>query len=897
MFDRFIRMARATRALREQRFEDALQLAQDPLIAGDRRAETIRREAAQRLVARAKVRLEAGDVPAARVVLDRVQAAGQTALAAEVTAALGVAADRERELLELHRQTVAAARAATDAGRLLEAESLLHSLGTSGAEVRSLELLLAERRRQAAVTAGQAVASLDQGDHAGAIERCVRAELLDRDGSEVLAVRTRVLREAGPRLATAVEQRVAAGDLSGALEQYRASTAAMPALRQAGGFVALAHALAVAVTKALRQATNSAAALSLATKVQACELPMESAVADLVAALAAAAPRLVAQPEAAGAEVVTLGAGIAVAATAAGAAPLAAALQQWTAAAAAHEHRLAAARACSERGELDQARDLLQRFLGEQPLHEGARSELALVEQSLAGIEQRLVELRTAVRSGRLRAACAMAAGIAGSDRARGEAQQLAAEARARMALVERGLDEVRVALYGRGAATQEAVRHCLRRLEELAKVQIDHEDLPRVIAAVNAEIQALALHDRALAAVGRQALDEVLQVLGELMPLRNKLLDSARLDARCCDLADRLARIAEVALAAGRLAEVERCAESLTSFAAARPEFLGKVANWRAEATRQRQEAGAAVAAARTALAGRDLAEAEQIVERAQLLWNECPEARALAEELRQLRQQTGVLDRIAALTDERDFLGAGEKLASLPEPSPLLRTRIYDMKQNLARAQGLDGAFLLRVDEGGEQLVWRGESVSIGNIRQARADLPMLANLAGRHASVRRSMSFHGGMQDSVVAEEGEVRIGGALVRQRVLAPGDRVQLGPAMGFVYQRPTPRSLTVGLLLQSGFQIAGTDRVLLMKDRGRDGRILMGPGQDVHVRVAKASGEVEVFATSTGQIRVACGSGGTIDGVPFKGEHPVDAGQIVVAAGISFLLLPWRPAA
>ena len=260
-------------------------------------------------------------------------------------------------------------------------------------------------------------------------------------------------------------------------------------------------------------------------------------------------------------------------------------------------------------------------------------------------------------------------------------------------------------------------------------------------------------------------------------------------------------------------------------------------------------------------------------------------------------MRQQTDVLERVEGLARERDFQGAHQKLAAMPAASPFLRTRIYDMKQDLARAQGLEGAFLLRVDEGGEQLVLRGESVSIGNVRQMRADLPVLANLAGRHASIRRSMSFHGGMQDTIVAEEGDVRVGGNVVKQRPLAAGDRVQLGPALGFVYQRPTARSLTVGLLLQSGFQVAGTDRILLMKDRGRDGRILLGAGQDVHVRVAKATGEVEIFATSTGQMRVACPQGGTIDGVPFQGEHPLAAGQLIEAAGVTFHLLPWRPAA
>ena len=896
MFDRFIRLARARKALREQRYEDALQLAQDPLIRADRRAEVLRREAAQQLLQRAEARLAGGDAGAARAALDRLHAAGESELAAPLARAIAVAVDGDREALELVRRTQQSARTAIDAGRLLEAESLLQSLPQPTADSRQLQALIHERRRQAAGIAAQAMAGLEQGELALAIDRTVRAELLDRDGAEVVAARARLLRDAAPAIAAAVQERVAAGDLPGALERYRVDTAAMPDLRTAAKVVAAARALAGRFTEALRAATTVEVALQLAVAGQHCDLPLEAPVADLVAALLSAASRLRGPSAECGAEAAALGASVAVAATAAGAQPLVTALQAWTEAAAVHAHRLAVARASCERGELDLARDQLQQFLGEQPLHEAARSELALVEQALAAVEQRLVELRAAVRNGQLRAACALAAAIAGSARARVEAQQLAAEARARMALVERGLDEVRVSLHGRGAATQEAVRHCLRRLEELAKVQQDHEELPRVIAAVQAEIEALALYERAVAALGRQALDEVLATFGELVPLRARLLAPDRLDARCCDLADRLVRGAEVALAAGRLLEVERCAEVLVTFGQSRPEFLAKVAGWRTDAAARREAALASTAAARARLAERDLAEAEQLVEQALLQWGECAEARTLAAELRRLRQQADLLDRVATLTDERDFVGAQAKLSALAEPSPLLRTRIYDMKQDLARAQGLEGSFLLRVDEGGEQLVLRGESVSIGNVRQARADLPVLANLAGRHASVRRSMSFHGGMQDTIVADEGEVRVGGALVAQQVLKPGDRVQLGPALSFVYQRPTPRSLTVGLMLQSGFQVGGTDRVLLMKDRGRDGRILLGPGKDVHVRVAKATGEVEVFTTASGQIRVASASGGTIDGVPFRGEHPVDAGQVVVAAGISFLLLPWRPA-
>jgi hypothetical protein len=257
-------------------------------------------------------------------------------------------------------------------------------------------------------------------------------------------------------------------------------------------------------------------------------------------------------------------------------------------------------------------------------------------------------------------------------------------------------------------------------------------------------------------------------------------------------------------------------------------------------------------------------------------------------------LRAQEAALAGVEAMAAEGDFAGAQRRLHGLRPTPPQLRTRIFDMKQSLAKAQGLEGAFLLRVDEGGEYLVLRGETVSIGNVREARSDLPILANLAGRHAQIRRSMSFHGGMQDTLEALDGEVRLRGAKVGSQPLKSGDRFALGPSLQVLYQIPSSRSLTAVLQLLGGFQIAGTDRILLLKDRGRDGRILLGQAKDVHVRVGSAVGEVEVFAHKSGQIRVRAEGQGTLDGKPFSGEHPVDAGMVVQAAGISFVLLPWH---
>lgn len=896
MFDRFIRLSKARRALRDQRYADAVALAQDPLIAGDRRAEQIRRAARQQLLARARQRLLAGDLAAARADGQRLRAAGDDSAVAALFADLDAAAAAVAAALAAREQALAAARQAVDAGEPTRAEGLLAEGSVpADAERRLLERRIEERRRQAGLAAEQGVEALARGDLATAAERAARAELLDRDHAAVLQLRTDLGIAAGAALGGEVQRRLAAGDPVAALQHWRAATAALPAAVASPAGAGAGAALAAAALAHARQLEDLAAAGAFARAVRDAGLPIDGPFAILVDALLAIAPL---EPGAeASQDAGRLAAAVAAAAREAGAPALAAAAEAFGEQAAATERPLALARQRIERGELDTARALLVEFAAAHPRHAGARRELDLVDQGLADLDRRLADVREALRAGRLRHVCTQALALAGSARVAAAAQPLVAEARARMALVDRGLDEVRVALHGRAAATLEGVRHCLLRLEELAKVQVDHEELPQVVAAVRSEIEALAAWERAVAAVERRQLAEALAVVPELLERRSQLLAPDRLTARLCDLADRLARLVDVALASGRLGEVEACAARFDSLAAVRPEFGAQAAAWRAAIGHRRDLAASLLAEARTRLQQRDLADAERLLEQAQVQWQEDPEARAFQAELRQLRLQSDALDRAAVLAQERDFAGAQQKLAALAGTAPLLRTRIYDMKQNLARAQGLEGAFLLRVDEGGEQLVLRGESVSIGNVRQARADLPVLANLSGRHATIRRSMSFHGGMQDTIVAEEGEVRVGGQKVAERPLAPGDRVQLGPALGFVYQRPTPRSLTVGLLLQSGFQVAGTDRVLLMKDRGRDGRILLGPGPDVHVRVASATGEVEVYATNTGQIRVGCAAGGTIDGVPFRGEHPVAAGQLVAAAGVSFVLLPWRPAA
>lgn len=889
MFDRFIRLARARKALREARFLDALQQASDPLIEADRRAEQIREQATEQLLQRARQRLERGDLSTAAAEARRIRQIASGEAVDEVLRMVERAVGSRDQRANEDRERRGEFRKLVDAGELAAAEALLATLPAEAGDPVRMREHLAERRDEARRCLDGAADAAQRGDVRAALDGYLRALVTDKSPRH--ALREATLDRIAKAVAAAVAgpgriERAAPEELGRALQAWTRFRSQLPVLAECAPGRALQQRLVQGVEHALQKPGSLEHTATLAEKIAPAALPL-GPMADIV-------DHLVAFARAGGAGRVAGTTELAETARAAGFRRLASLADAQVSTHAADEEQLEAARQLVQEGRLDAARGLFVAFLQQNPLHDGVQKELEMVDESLAQLDRRLADVRLALRAGRLREACTEAMSLVGSARIAAEAQQILVEGRARMALVDKGLDEVRVALHGRAAATREGVRHCLKRLEELQKVQVDHPDLAGIIASVEAEIGALEQCERAAQALDRGDVVGAGKLLVELLAVRGQLLASERIDARLCEVGDRIASIGDRALADGRLVTVQRCGALLTQLGPVRDDFPARADEWRQEEAAREQHVQDLLRDARQHLAERDLASAERCVEEARGRWQEAAEVQSFAHRLQKLRKQTHTLEQVAAMTEDEDFLGARQKLDSMSEVPELLRTRVYDIKQNLARAQGLEGAFLLRVDEGGEQLVLRGESVSIGNVRQSRADLPVLANVAARHASIRRSMSFHGGMQDTVVAEDGEVRIGVRKVDKHTLQHGDRVQLGPALKLHYQRPTSRSLSSRLTLQGGFQVAGTDRVLLMKDRGRDGRILLGPGRDVHVAVAKATGEVEIYADNSGQMRVRCDQGGTIDGQVFKGEHPIAASQIVEAAGITFLLLPWQ---
>src|SRR5690606_27486293 len=156
MFERFVRLAQARSALKQGRFEAALRLVEDPIVRDERRAATVRAEALEGLVARARARIAAGEPAMALSDLGGIlqrdpEHRAANAARAEAQARLEDAGVRQRA----GQEALAGARAALERGELEVAERLCASAAATlpggAAEVR--QRIAARRVRAAAAVA------------------------------------------------------------------------------------------------------------------------------------------------------------------------------------------------------------------------------------------------------------------------------------------------------------------------------------------------------------------------------------------------------------------------------------------------------------------------------------------------------------------------------------------------------------------------------------------------------------------------------------------------------------------------------------------------------------------------------------------------------------------------
>jgi hypothetical protein len=894
MFDRFIRFAEARKALQTGHFEQVLRLVEDPAVVGQRKAAELRERALRGLLERARRRAGGGALSAARADVERVLAADPEcddarALRSELRGrqeAVGSAA-------EAARAAIAQGRALAEENDLPGARAALaaaRELCSLPADELALTALIEGRARAAARLLEQARNALAADDVAAARAALAEARSQDPQLDGIAEVARAVAVAYAPSLGARAQELATQGDCSGAVRLVERALGTLPELADVEGVERVRNAAGERWAEAIRTRIaagefEAAAAEFRRAEPRLLEAPSCAALREPLAQLAAGL-ELRDRGDFAGASenLAAAGAGLRAKAVRTLAAELAAYAKET-------ERALSEARTLAAQGNLVDGRRRLLAILERWPMHEAVRREMEVLDQGAQDQEQRLARARSLAKDGKLSEASALAVALAVAGPRGEEARLLLTDLQGRMDLVTRGLDQVRRAVHGRDCGSVEGVEHSLRRLEQLAKVWQDHAEMQRLQQALTAEVDGLRALGEAAGAVRAQQPGQVCAALERYRALEPALLGSDRLQARVLDLADAIQTQAQGALAGGRLAGARSWLAALESVGS-RHESVAAEHRRLAAALADRE--GAAEHAARDGLAAlerRDVAAAEESLERARAAGNDGSAVRRLEEGLQRVRAQAADLVEVERLAAAEDYGAAGRKLAGLPPTSPMLRTRIFDLKQNLARAQGLDYGFLLRVDEGGEFLVLRGDSITVGNVREGTADLALLANVAGRHARIARSMSFHGGMQDRVVAERGEVWVDGKLVQSHVLRSGDRVRLGSALEVAYAMPSARSLSALLTLRGGYQVAGTDKILLLKDRGRDGRILIGAGRDAHVRVPHP-GPVEIYATGDGQVRVRAQGGGEMNGRPFSGEHPVTAGAPVRCGQISFVLQP-----
>jgi len=883
MFDRFVRMAQARGALRAGDLERGLRLLGDPVLDPEhRKVRELRGVLIEGLLDRAQRLVAAGRHQAAEGALEAILAAEagherardalrscreQRSAAAQRTARIAAASERAR--LALARGDLEAARRL--AGELDEAsrDEFLAQVGSqrqvAAAAVQDVESGIASLGFDAALAKLRGARGLDRevpigGDVQAALAQALAQELASQPGP-ARAV----------RLAEAVRS---AADLAPQLAVEPSLAPYQPAVDREPTEGILKALEDGDTQRAVERASSPTAALQISPAVLAAVDAARRGAFDVAArALDSEVP------QSQRAEVVQR-------------------LFERRAADAAR--RVDAAREAIQQGRLGDARVQLLELLEECPGHEGARGELLLLDQGADARAQLMVEARALARSKQLAAAAARVVPIAMPGPEGDEARLLLRELQPQLDLVRRGVDQVQASLHGPDTESVEGLRGCLRRLGQLAEVQADSADVARLTGSIEAEIAGVESFDEVAEAVSVGDPRRAGEALARFVALRGRLLAVGRLDARAERAVEAILGAAEAALAVGRCAEADAWLAELDVESPGGESLRQRVRALRGEVTGRRVRAAhEARVADQLANVERDLAGAEEAIERARKLAADEPSVRRVSADLERAADQLRRVESIGAVGDgagPEDVSEARRALTELGPTPPAMRTRVFDLKRNLARAQGLEGAFLLRVDEAGEFLVFRQESATLGHIRDRGCDLPLQARLASRHARLCRTMSFHGGQVDEVVAERGPVVVDGVVSPKIKLTDGLCFGLGDHVRMRYRLPSSRSLTARLDLMGGVELGGAQALLWMKDRGRDGRILIGPGSDAHVRVASATGTVELFAGNDGRIRVRAEGGGAIDGAPFEGEHPVAGGAFVSSQGVGFSVQPWSPA-
>jgi hypothetical protein len=149
----------------------------------------------------------------------------------------------------------------------------------------------------------------------------------------------------------------------------------------------------------------------------------------------------------------------------------------------------------------------------------------------------------------------------------------------------------------------------------------------------------------------------------------------------------------------------------------------------------------------------------------------------------------------------------------------------------------------FLLWVDGVGGYLVCLSNRVTFGQATaDGPVDVPLFAEVSRTHAEVTRDGEGY------VIESSRGIRVNGDETKRAVLAPGDRVTLGPSCQFLFHKPVAVSSSVRLELTSGHRLpVAVDGVILMGNE-----LMLGPGPEAHIELPGLETPVLIYRSKDG---------------------------------------------
>jgi hypothetical protein len=188
----------------------------------------------------------------------------------------------------------------------------------------------------------------------------------------------------------------------------------------------------------------------------------------------------------------------------------------------------------------------------------------------------------------------------------------------------------------------------------------------------------------------------------------------------------------------------------------------------------------------------------------------------------------------------------------------------------------------FMIWIDGVGGYWVTMADSVMFGQPGPDGADVPIMGDLARKHARIRRDAEGYS------VEPVRDVRLDGrALSGAAPLSDGTRIELGSRVRLLFRRPHGLSASARLEFASAHRThPPADGVLLMADS-----LVLGPGRQCHVVCRHWPREVLLYRTDE---QLFCRAAGSleIDGTACRDRGPVSVRSRVSGEGFSFCLEP-----